>query len=319
MKKQVFREVSLERLSSPEQLDSLMKITSPRGWLAFVAVGLLIVCGIIWGMYGSLPTKMNGVGVLIVPGGVQNIFSSAQGQVSDVRVTVNDMVNQGDVIARMRQPALLKAIENAQNELDALQKSPNPPKNADDQIRARKENLNELLSEYEKATRIVSPFTGRVLEVKVSRGDTIAAGDSVVTIERIDNKKKRLEAIMYIPVESGKKVIPGMEVQINPISVQREQYGFMLGRVTSVSDFPTTRQGMKVTLGNEVLVNQLAASGRALLEVTVELATDSRTESGFQWSSGAGAPVIINSGTLFEGAIVLKREKPLSFIIPQFN
>jgi HlyD family secretion protein len=43
---QLLRKASLERLSSPEQLDMIMRVTSPLGWVALVAIGVLIVAGI---------------------------------------------------------------------------------------------------------------------------------------------------------------------------------------------------------------------------------------------------------------------------------
>ncbi len=38
MSQGLFRETSLEKLSSPEQLDALIKVTSPRAWLALAAL-----------------------------------------------------------------------------------------------------------------------------------------------------------------------------------------------------------------------------------------------------------------------------------------
>ena len=38
----IFRKVALERLSSPEQLDQLMQVTSPKGWLALAGLGALL-------------------------------------------------------------------------------------------------------------------------------------------------------------------------------------------------------------------------------------------------------------------------------------
>lgn len=58
MNNDVFRKVSVERLSSPEQLDTLMRVTSPKGWLALAALGLLLISAIAWGFGGTLSTKI---------------------------------------------------------------------------------------------------------------------------------------------------------------------------------------------------------------------------------------------------------------------
>lgn len=53
MSQSLFREVSLEKLSFPEQLDELIKVTSPRAWLALIAIGCILLSAIIWGFFGK--------------------------------------------------------------------------------------------------------------------------------------------------------------------------------------------------------------------------------------------------------------------------
>ena len=47
----IFRKVSLDRLSSPEELDQRLTVVSPIGWVALIAVALLISAGFIWGFW----------------------------------------------------------------------------------------------------------------------------------------------------------------------------------------------------------------------------------------------------------------------------
>lgn len=44
----VFREKSMERISSPEQLNDYLRVTSPAVWAALAAVILLLVCLFAW-------------------------------------------------------------------------------------------------------------------------------------------------------------------------------------------------------------------------------------------------------------------------------
>ena len=46
--KQVYREKSLERISSPEQLNDYLKVTKPMVWVVLIAAVLLIVGFLIW-------------------------------------------------------------------------------------------------------------------------------------------------------------------------------------------------------------------------------------------------------------------------------
>ena len=59
----VYRKSAVERLSSPEQLDKALVITSPLSWLALVGVALIFAAVVFWSIVGDLPTmtKVNGV------------------------------------------------------------------------------------------------------------------------------------------------------------------------------------------------------------------------------------------------------------------
>ena len=45
----LFRKVALERLSSPEQIDSLMRVITPKAWLTLLPVYGLIALALAWG------------------------------------------------------------------------------------------------------------------------------------------------------------------------------------------------------------------------------------------------------------------------------
>lgn len=65
MSRDIFRKEALERLYSPEQLDRLMPITNPRGWLALAGIGLFLLAAILWGFFGSIPLTVEGHGALV--------------------------------------------------------------------------------------------------------------------------------------------------------------------------------------------------------------------------------------------------------------
>ncbi|EDX84550.1 hypothetical protein S7335_2247 [Synechococcus sp. PCC 7335] len=61
----IFRKEAVERLSSPEQLDQLMRIINPRSWLPLAALGGLLTCGLIWSFVGRIPVTTTGRGALV--------------------------------------------------------------------------------------------------------------------------------------------------------------------------------------------------------------------------------------------------------------
>jgi HlyD family secretion protein len=113
MEKEMFRKAALERMSSPEQLDQSIKVIPSLGWLALGGCGLMILGVLIWAIFGIIPSKVSGNGILIKSGGIYQVESSGAGVVKNVFFKEGDMVKNGQVIARIEQKALLDELNNA--------------------------------------------------------------------------------------------------------------------------------------------------------------------------------------------------------------
>lgn len=116
----IFRKVALERLSSPEQLDQLMQVTTPKGWLALAGLGALLLTSLGWGVFGSIPTEATGEGILLRRGGVSNLVAAENGQVEEILVSVGDVIQKGQIVARIRQEELLRQIQDTRDKLKGL-------------------------------------------------------------------------------------------------------------------------------------------------------------------------------------------------------
>ncbi|MBD2071846.1 hypothetical protein H6F93_30730 [Leptolyngbya sp. FACHB-671] len=66
-KTSIFRKESLERLSSPEQLDQLMQVVSPKSWLPLASLASLMALALVWGFFGRIPITAVGKGILVHP------------------------------------------------------------------------------------------------------------------------------------------------------------------------------------------------------------------------------------------------------------
>jgi HlyD family secretion protein len=113
-------EKKADRPFSAEQLDRLVTVTAPVWWLQLLAVYIVIGTALIWGIWGSIPTKVKGHGILVSTGGVQEVVARCSGKVAAVMVKTGDMVKEGQVVARIVQPTLASQVENTRKELDSL-------------------------------------------------------------------------------------------------------------------------------------------------------------------------------------------------------
>jgi hypothetical protein len=146
MVRQIFRKEALERLSSPEQLDQLMQVTGPRGWIALAAVGLLLLAVLAWGLFGTIPVTVEGQGFLVRAGGIKTVAAPRTGVVASVPVHPGEEVGQGLELARL---------------------APTEPDGAD-------------------AVALNSPCAARVLDVAFRAGDTVPEGAVLITLEPRD-------------------------------------------------------------------------------------------------------------------------------------
>lgn len=311
MGKSLFREASMERLSSPEQLDELISVTSTKAWFALAAIGCILVSALVWGFLGSIPTKIEGHGILINNGGIYTIQHHTAGQVIDVRFKPGDMVRKGDVVARIEAPELVDRINSLQDTIFDME---NNQQSDSAEYKKLKRQVIQLREELDYKSQIVSQIDGRVLDTKISSGSIIQPGEPLISLEQSGGTVK-MEAVVYVPAEQGGKILSGMEVQISPTTVNKEEYGFMLGRVIAVSKYPSTTESMMQTLGNENLVSMLAGQSAPIM-VRIDLIPDSDTESGYKWSTPSGPPISIQSGMIIQGSVIISRERPIGKVIP---
>ena len=411
MSGELFRKAALEKLSTPDQLDRLVVITHPRGWLALLAAAMAIATGLLWGVFGTISYKVSGTGMLIKTGGLFNISHDFTGKIVDIRVREGDLIKEGDVVARIDQSTTLNQIvdlrekiknlvaqkektisynsesniknieyiddeakklndsikSNTENlkilseklsnqkvlvekglitkdtalstkqQINTLEETIASSKNQlkelevkkvetkktqneeiytiDGQIKENTDNLNTLLKKYEDSSKIISPYAGKVVQIVAAIGKSVASGEAIVTLELIGKNIKDIEAIVYVPIGEGKLVKPGMDIRISPTIVKKEEYGFILGKVTKVSEYPVTSARILELLANDQLVSSITNSG-AVLEVKADLISDKTTYSGYKWSTEKGPPLKIQSGTFCESLVTYKTERPINLVIP---
>lgn len=61
--KQLFRKESIDRVSSPEQLNDYVRISNPGVWMLLAAVIVLLTGVCVWGIFGALTTTVNAAAV----------------------------------------------------------------------------------------------------------------------------------------------------------------------------------------------------------------------------------------------------------------
>lgn len=404
----IFRQSSLERFTSPEEIDQLVRVTSARSWLVLAALILLLIAFGLWGFVGRVSTTVVGKGAIVRRGGVHNVVTTGAGLLADLTVQTGDHVKKGQLIAHVDQPAMVEKLalsrqaltEGERARADAFEVNTEQSKlqitaiehkqqngrqqvaQLDEQTKLTEEqistvdgllkkglvtkrqtvearqqlaalltlrantlaemnqlqsdlyqwekkpaeqdiilkekvlelqaNVAEAEKELEDKSCVVSSYDGEVIELKAYSGERIEAQTPVLSLQSFDNS---LEVVGYIPSLRAKEVRSGMDAEISPSIVKREEYGFMKGRVGDVGAFPTTKAALMKNFENENLISALTGED-PMTEVQIEVVRDPDTVSGYRWSSSKGPPIELSSGMLCGVQIVTARRRPITLLLP---
>ena len=307
----IFSREALNKLRSPEKLDTLLPITTPINWMALIAIGILLFSVVLWSIFGAFTVKVDGMGMIMDSAGVVNVSHISDGKIKQIYVHSGSKIKKGDLIARMEQPVQDADTRMAQYNI-ALSQSDRDAMSRASEHDAKK--TQELVNEY-----IYSDYDGIVDEVMVETGSIINVGTPICSIRRTQNRDE-LTGVLYIPVEQGKRVETGMSIQLAPNGVDASQSGWLLGVVRSVSQYPTSTTAMSKVLGNEQLVQYILNNERgAVMEVKYDLVKDENSESGYLWTSFVGQHKPITAGSFCTGSIIIDRVPPIEKVFYKFS
>ena len=444
-----FREKSLERLSSPERLDQLLRAVDRKSWLPLITLSVLVLLLLLWAVFGRVPIHVQGKGILIRPREVVEFQSPGSGYLARLNVRVGDEVEKGTVLAVIDRPDLQKqhelqtakvreltalsqaadilgpqgsgatddqstprsqslqdhiqasralaedlkekGLQSVAQERERLQEQCNLAQKLADSLQTSREKQTELyesnvlareelieteesytdslarLSDLEaqmhelrtreleieeqylnrlqriadltfelqgheqqiadvyreiarlktaleEETQVVSEHSGRVLEISAVVGEFLAPGDRLGSMA-LNDPSSPLRSLTYFTVRDGKRLEPGMRIQVTPDPVERARFGSIVGTIESISAFPVTRAEVESVVGNPGVAEALISGGH-LIQVFAGLERDPSTPSGLRWSSSRGPDMLFSAGTTTTARAALDRRPPITFVLP---
>lgn len=186
------------------------------------------------------------------------------------------------------------------------------------QVGEAERELAALLAQETQLLQVRSPFAGRVIEVKADRGKLVSFGDALVVIERSVASESGarvlpLNSLIFVPGGDGKLVRPGMNAEITPTTVKRQEYGFVRSRVDAVSEYPASADAIAQLIQNPNVVKELAGDV-APVQISARLLSD--PVQGYAWSAAAGTPPQVRSGTLCDAEVIVRSQRPYQLFWP---
>jgi len=196
-------------------------------------------------------------------------------------------------------------------------------------VREAETRLALLRGRFERDTRIVSPYAGKVVDLLITAHAPVQMGTTAALLRPVDSAPGALETIIFVPAGLGKKIRVGDSVEVAPDTVRRQEHGFIRGEIRSISEMPCTDQSMLAELKNPALVSSFIEKYRGQVLLTIHgalrevpaVATD-RSHAQLNrlaWSSSSGASQPVSSGTLCAASIVVERRPLIALAMPWFK
>jgi len=399
MGEELFRQSALDKLASPERLDVLMEVTPAKGWIATATFGAMLAGLVLWSVFGTIPDRVDGQGILVRGGGLRQLRASGDGALTKLAVKLNDAVVPGQIVGEISQVGTSEEIKAAQQQLQLAERDYDASKAEDEatiagiratiagleadkrstqlllerarvnvarlneslkqglvtraqveqaerdrvgleatltskdaqianqnaqirsvqqRIRAKEDAVARARRELERVSvvtsslaRIQSTVEGKIIELRRRVGDFVRNGEVIAIVEP---PGRDIQPIVYVSAASGKRLARGMEAQISPTTVRREEYGFMKGVVQEVGQVEVSADAVKSVTANDQLAQEFLAGG-GKIEVQIGLLPNPETPSGYTWSSSSGPPFKIETGTRVAVSVVAARTSPFKYYV----
>lgn len=175
-KRQIFRQAALDRLSSPEQLDKLVPVSDPLGWLVLTTLLTLLSIIVAWAIFGRIPEQVEGKGILVNANGrVLDAMSLSEGTISKLMVQQNDYVEKGQEIAWIEQSTLRQELKSASETLKEREAEKHQTQTIfNREFNLKQENFNEQAAAQKQIAQAASDRVA-YLKSTLAKRDALAA------------------------------------------------------------------------------------------------------------------------------------------------
>ncbi len=276
--KTLFRENAINSLNNvSEEIQACLKIVNVTSAGLIFALILALLAVVVWGVWGKVSITIPGSGIILAAEDLQRSENRLADSLKDRKEKMLFLEHLYAKKIKLYQKHYLTIVD--------LEK-------AKEEYQAAKEDL-----------------------ANVTKGNYLNISKPVF-VNKPTSRHADLEALVFISHDEGKKVAVGMMVYLLPSTLSLFQYGYIMGEVINVSEYPASKESVYSYLGNMNLVDEFFMTGVPYL-VKIKLIKNIMNKSGLEWTSKLGSPFQIEPGATLTANIISKNCSPLQLLIQQ--
>lgn len=216
-KTSIFRKEALKELQTPEQLDKLIQVISPRAWIALFAFYVMLGTVILWGIFGSIPTRVEGKGILLVENGLvyNAVAPTGGGRVAEILVKEGKEVKKGEPLASLEHPDISEKLKLENDYVEKLKSEfSNLKKSAEVEVNARIKQIKDQSDTLNSALQTESKNLQAVQDLLKLKQDNFKKG--LVALQDIESTQRDFYAV--------KDRLQQLQVQLTQLSSQESDF-----------------------------------------------------------------------------------------------
>ena len=193
----IFRKAALDALSTPEQLNQPLQLLRPTQWVLLVSLSVFSLTILGWSIFGRIPVRISGKGVLIKPNSLTVVQSETTGQISDLAVDVGDC---------LQEDTLMATIDPVSQEIE---------------MKAVETQLEQMISQDQEQDSLAKDRLNQ-LEVEIGRVSHLAQ-NGLISKDDFTRRQQQLSQLRYsMQSENSRRELQIQEQQNRILSRQEE-------------------------------------------------------------------------------------------------
>jgi HlyD family secretion protein len=149
-----------------------------------------------------------------------------------------------------------------------------------------------------------SIYSGVVLSHKVQQ-EQFSALEPCVYLLPHDQVNQMKEIVAFVSYGDLRKLKVGMEVQVTPSDLKREEVGYMYGHITAINELPTSAKEADMLFKLNEFTTAVFSSEAAFM-VQIRREDHPKDKSMIRWSHKGGEDIDMKIGTLCSMQIVTR-------------
>ena len=154
-----------------------------------------------------------------------------------------------------------------------------------------------LISMEDSYSILTSTVEGTVISSKVDNEPFEAFKPILSVVDVAGAQADKAMLIAYVDNAGQRDLKEGMPAQVWPEDEQRDEIGYVRGRILRIDRYPVSASEVRQTLKNEEMASRLLASGQMMFQVNIELLHSEQDPTQYDWSFGQPEDVSMNAGT----------------------